>query len=106
MNHSGILNRSNRQKIFDSSNHPETPERWRTRPTVSILATVAVLAIASGGGCSTSTIRVEAIADPVRLVADRHDAYIQADDTLSDLERETYLRTTSLLRQVIEEAEK
>ena len=66
----------------------------------SALLTLSIL------GCSTSTIRVEAIADPIRLVADRHDAYIQADDTLSDLERETYLRTTSLLRQVIEEAEK
>lgn len=73
-------------------------------PTVSILATVGLLAALAG--CSSNTIRVEAIRDPIRFVADRHDAYVRADESLSDLERETYIRTSRLLRELIEEAEK
>ena len=51
-------------------------------------------------------ISVDAIAKPLRRVMKRHDVYIKADQTLTDLQRETRLRTTELLERVLQEAEK
>jgi hypothetical protein len=56
-------------------------------------------------GCQKGMIRVSEIAPSVQIVADRHDAYVEADTTLSDTERRIYLRSTSLLREIVAEAE-
>lgn len=68
------------------------------------LATLALAATLTS--CSTSMISVDAIRDPIMLVSDRHDAYVEADPDLSDSEKDIFLRTTELLRKILEEASK
>ena len=58
------------------------------------------------GACNTSMIHVDAIETTVEDISERHDAYVQADPLLSDLEREVYLKDTELLLYLIEEAQK
>ena len=81
-------------------NHPETPERWWARPTVSISATVAVLFVA---GCSANSVRISEISGLINIVSDRHDSYVEADESLSDIERSVYMRSTRLLRELVSE---
>lgn len=56
------------------------------------------------GGCAGNMISVDAIEDSVAKVAERHDAYVNADATLSAEDKALYLRTTEILRGVMEAA--
>lgn len=56
--------------------------------------------------CQTGMIRADSIDGAVNRVADRHDAYVRDDDSLSDDEKSIYLRTTELLRRLLAEAQK
>ncbi|RLA78085.1 MAG: hypothetical protein DRG33_06010 [Deltaproteobacteria bacterium] len=58
----------------------------------------------SFSGCKTDMISVKAIQSPLIKVLDRHDAYVKADKTLSDLVRQVYLKTSELLRKLLKEA--
>ncbi|MEE8494673.1 MAG: hypothetical protein V3S25_11570 [Nitrospirales bacterium] len=58
------------------------------------------------GACSTSMIQVDAISDTVAAISERHDAYVEADPLLNDLQREAFLMDTEMLQAVIEEAQK
>lgn len=60
----------------------------------------------SGCGLFTSAGKIDAsvLKDPIEKVAARHDAYVQADESLSEIERRVYLRTTELLQELIREA--
>lgn len=49
-------------------------------------------------------ISVDAIDGPLNRVCERHDTYTTADTSLTDLQRRTRLKTTELLRKVVEEA--
>ncbi len=82
-----------------------TPNKPRPKPKRALFAALATVFVALAA-CSTNMIAVEAIEDPTLKVSARHDAYVAADPDLLDLEREIYLRTTELLRRVIEEAKK
>lgn len=56
-------------------------------------------------GCtSKGMIHVASIEGGLVKVLDRHDTYVQNDQGLSDAQRSTYLRTSQLLRKVMEEA--
>jgi hypothetical protein len=44
------------------------------------------------------------IQDAVHIVSDRHDTYVQSDTTLTEVQSETYLRSTELLRLIVDEA--
>lgn len=68
-----------------------------------IISLIILVALTS---CSTNMIQVSAIANSVADISERHDAYVQADPNLSDLERDVYLRDTELLLYVIEEAQR
>lgn len=57
-------------------------------------------------GCKGGMISVDAIDGSVQKVSDRHDAYVNADLSLSADQKRTFLRTTELLRLVLEEAKK
>lgn len=57
------------------------------------------------GASCTHMISADAVDGTLRRVADRHDAYVQADPQLSDLERRADLRDTQLLRQALDTAE-
>jgi len=81
--------------------HPEPKKKPRPKPKRLWLALLFLL-----GACSMNMIHVDAIAAPVADISARHDAYVQTDSNLSDLEREVYLRDTELLGLVIEEAQK
>lgn len=70
--------------------------------TLAVVA-LAVLLLPS---CATDMIHVDAIDDLIEIVSDRHDVYVEADESLSDDERRRYLRSTEILRGVIEEASK
>jgi hypothetical protein len=70
-----------------------------------VTLTAGLLLVCSG--CATSgTIRAAAVDSTFRRVADRHDKYINADPTLSDLEKRVDLRDTAVLRGVLDEANK
>lgn len=58
----------------------------------------------ASSGCSSGMIRVEAIQDSVERICDRHDVYVQQDPNLDDVQRESQLLTSHLLRQVVAEA--
>ena len=73
------------------------------------LATLMLLALLMGcsqGATSVQkgTILVGSIDELTYRVADRHDSYVSADQGLSDSERADYLRSTELLRKVMQEA--
>lgn len=54
--------------------------------------------------CSTNMISVEALEPALSPVIQRHDAYVADDPALSEDEKEIFLRTTELLRRLLEEA--
>lgn len=72
-----------------------------TQITITLLIT-GLMASCAGPGY----IRAEAVSAPMRRVMQRHDGYVRADSTLTELQRRTRLRTTELLGRVLQEAEK
>lgn len=70
---------------------------------VALLLMVALICL-PGCGLFDTGIRPEAIEDTAKDITTRHDKYVTEDGTLSDLERRTYLRSSELLLEVIEEA--
>jgi len=69
-----------------------------------VLACSTLFALGFAGCANKGMIRVGAIEPSVSLVAQRHDAYVINDPTLSEAEKQTYLMTTELLNKVILEA--
>ena len=55
-------------------------------------------------GCSRGMIDVNAVDDLVYEVANRHDVYVAGDQNISEGARVDYLRSTELLRKIMEEA--
>ena len=55
-------------------------------------------------GCCPGMVRVEAIDGTVDSITERHDAYVEADTTLTDEQKEVYLRSTELLQKLLKEA--
>lgn len=60
--------------------------------------------LAFPGCCGAGAVRAEAIAPAVEKVSARHDAYVKADASLSEVDRRIFLRSTELLRKVLAEA--
>ncbi len=54
--------------------------------------------------CSSGMIHVDAIEGLVEPLTARHDAYVQNDENLSDELKGDYLRSSDILRAVLEEA--
>lgn len=79
---------------------PKKPKPIK-KPKRLFLAPLLLLA-----GCASNMISVDAIKGSVEAVSARHDAYVEADDSLSADERSIFLRTTELLRRILEEASK
>lgn len=68
-------------------------------------AFAACLAVFLLTGCAGPGMIDSANVDgTLRDVLDRHDAYVDTDEGLSDLERRAYLRDAQLLREVLNEA--
>lgn len=67
----------------------------------------AVTALLVLTGCGTpGYVRADAIEGTVRGLVQRHDAYVEADESLSDLDRRIHLRDGELLLRLIEEAQR
>lgn len=58
------------------------------------------------GGCQgpKSAIDATAIQEPLQDVVQRHDAYVNADPSLSETQKRTYLRSSAILTAVETEA--
>lgn len=65
---------------------------------------ITILLLCSCIGCASRTVNVDAISDGVFYVTVRHDAYVQGDETLTEAQKQQYLRTSELLRNVVNEA--
>ncbi len=56
-------------------------------------------------GCQPSqTIDAKAMNGVARPVLDRHDAYVNADTALLPVQKETYLRSSILVRDLLDES--
>ena len=76
-----------------------------TRATTLLLLFLAVIAMSLGAGCSSrGMINADAVETSVMVVSARHDAYVTADPNLSTEDKADFLRSTELLRKVIEAA--
>jgi hypothetical protein len=70
-----------------------------------LLIVVALACIWTFQGCVASgQIAAEDIHPALHLVCDRHDAYVHADTTLTSIQSQTYLRSSELLRLIVDEA--
>ncbi len=76
----------------------------RTRVTLLGLAAFAVTA--TGCNMKKGMIDVGAIESSISTVTERHDDYVEADTSLSDVEKSTALRSSELLRRIVDEAKK
>lgn len=65
---------------------------------------VPLLALVLLAGCTSGMITATAVDTPMRKVAARHDAYINADTKLSPVEKSVYLRDTAELIQILDAA--
>lgn len=74
------------------------------RKSIRMVAGISLLVLAGCQGAQKGYVSVSAIEGPVGIVADRHDSYVSADESLSPADRERMLRTTELLRRVVTEA--
>jgi hypothetical protein len=71
----------------------------------SRLVAIAAIALLLPSCAPLGYIRVSSIAAPLRRVSERHDSYVKADQSLTDIQRETRLRTSELLERVLKAAE-
>lgn len=57
-------------------------------------------------GCTVPQgyIKADNIRDLVGQVSDRHDRYVQTDESLTQLEKSVFLQSTELLKAILEEA--
>lgn len=65
------------------------------------LLTLSLLALSA---CSSGMIHVDAINGLVGPITARHDGYVQNDPALSEELKSDYLRSSAILRAVLEEA--
>lgn len=86
--------------VSASSSKPSKQRRlskkWGLLLPLLLLPNLA--ACADRGYVSKGTLR-----PAIRIVVNRHDVYVRKDPELTDAQRERYLRTTMLLRKVVEE---
>lgn len=67
-----------------------------------------VLSLVLLGGCTTPAgyVNVSQIEPAILIVTERHDGYVKADPTKTPADKETELRTSKLLREILTEAKK
>ena len=73
----------------------------------SVTASVILVAsLTSMSGCQPpkQAIDAGAINVPLRSILDRHDQYILRDPSLSDLQKETFARSSQLVRKTLDTA--
>ncbi len=71
---------------------------------IAQLVGLAALSALLVGCCPPQTINANAVSQPLQDVSARHDAYINADESLSETEQSIFLRDTELLNMIVDEA--
>jgi hypothetical protein len=72
---------------------------------VIVCAAVIASACLFMAGCQPKrTINADAIDVPMSAIMDRHDAYVSADPELDEVSRGIYLRSTTLMRRLLDTA--
>lgn len=75
----------------------------------SAMVFLVVITLPFMTGCTKGTIRVGAIDGSVSDVCDRHDKLLRGElkvESISAADKETYLRSSAILKAVVEEAKK
>ena len=73
------------------------------KPLIALLSLSALC----GSGCTSSGyVHVDTFDGLIEPVAARHDAYVEADAALDETQKRVFLRSTQILRALIEEARK
>lgn len=71
----------------------------------TLIALALILAIVPLAGCTCKgMVRAEAVAPLIEDVAKRHDALVEADAGMTEAQKEVALRSTEILRRLMEEA--
>lgn len=68
------------------------------------LAACALCALALTACGPKNTIDADAMAGVMEPVLDRHDHYVNNDPSLADVERESFLRSSTLVREMVDTA--
>lgn len=68
------------------------------RQKIAGIVCAAALLCLSGCLAPKRTVNADALTPTLGPVLERHDAYVSADESLDDLEKETYLRSSALLK--------
>lgn len=71
--------------------------------TVTILA-LSALGCTSTPGVPNDCVSAGALAGPLDSVLRRHDTYVTNDPTLTETEKATYLRSSQLIEETVEQA--
>lgn len=99
----GIAKVSRRATVTMGGSKPPTKVRRTKSKKWAVILPLLLLphtsACASKGYVSKAALRPSIV-----IVAKRHDAYVRKDPELTQSQRDRYLRTTTLLRKVVEEA--
>ena len=69
-----------------------------------LLAALSVTLVALVGCESQGTIRAAEVDVPMRNVVSRHDAYVSQDENLTEVERSTFLRSSEIILNILDEA--
>jgi len=70
----------------------------------TLLALCSLVAVSALASCSGKTLSADVLDPPIQRVLDRHDTYVILDTSLSDVERSTYLRSSKLVRTILDES--
>ena len=69
-----------------------------------ILSAIVISVITTPGCVGEGQILAEDIQSVVVIVCDRHDAYVEADSLLTQTQSSIYLRSSLLLREIVQTA--
>ena len=82
-------------------------KRRKKGPPTASIGMVAILLsfLFTSCQCPQDSVSMTQISDPLLRVTNRHDAYVINDASLSPEQKDAYLRTSKLIRNLIDEAQ-
>lgn len=72
-----------------------------TKTRLACIAAITALAVVA---CDAGKVDAEALDGVMHPVLDRHDAYVIEDESLEEVERSTALRSSEIIRRLVDEA--
>ena len=77
---------------------------WEVVSAIVLIVVILIMASGLSGCLSSGSIQATSIAGSFKKIRARHDAYVHADSSLVEFEKQVYLDSTELMQQVIDEA--